>query len=64
MRIKKEPIEKIKEIKLKLQLRKISYEDAKKEAIEPIQQMEKLAEKIAKKYNKKPPKFNFINLMR
>ena len=58
------PIDKIYEIKARLKAGQISFDEAKMSATPLIKEMEKSAERIAKKFRRKPPKFNFIGLMR
>lgn len=57
-------ISQLNEIKMKMELGIISYEEAKVLAQPIIDEMNNKAEKIAKKYNRKFTKFNFIQLMR
>jgi len=42
----------------------LSYDEAKKKASYFIDIMNTKAKEVAKKYGKKPPKFNFASLMR
>ena len=58
------PIEKIYEIRAKLKTGQISFDEAKALALPLIKEMEIKAEKVAKEFGKKPPRFNFIGLMR
>lgn len=60
----KKPIEKIYEIKLMLKIGQISFDEAKSLTLLFIKEMETKAEKVARKFNKKPPKFSFTSLMR
>lgn len=57
----KKEIERIKQL---LRMGKVSYEEAKEMAEKPIVELNKKAEKIAKKYGRKFYKFNFVGLMR
>lgn len=56
--------DKIQSIRIKMLKGQISYDEAKKEARPVIDEINRLAAEIAKKYNKKPQKFNFTELMR
>jgi hypothetical protein len=47
-----------------LALSEISYDEAKTLALPHIQKMEESAEKVARRFGKKPPKFSFTSLMR
>ena len=58
------PIEKIYEIRARLKTGQISFDEAKVLALPLIKEMETKAEKVAKEFGKKPPKFSFIGLMR
>mgnify|MGYP001559470477 FL=1 len=58
------PIDQINKIKKLLISGAITYSEAKTMSIKPIKEMEKSAEKIAKKFGKKAPKFSFNSLMR
>lgn len=55
---------KIKEIRSNLLSGKISYEDAKKQAMPIIDDIYEQSKVIAKKYNRKPSKLSFAALMR
>jgi len=52
------------QIKFLMEKGQLSYEEAKKEAQPIIDEMNKIAERIAKKYKRKAHKFKFISLMR
>lgn len=58
------PIDKIYEIRIKLKTGQITFDEAKILIAPLIKEMEVRAEKVAKEFGKKPPKFSFINLMR
>ena len=52
------------DIKIKLQLGIINYDEAKKEAEPIITEMNKKGKEIAKKFGKKFKPFTFVSLMR
>ena len=58
------PIDKIHNIRHLLKVGHISFDEAKVLALPIIREMEVVAEKVAKEFGKKPPKFSFIGLMR
>jgi len=58
------PIDKIHNIRYRLVVGRISFDEAKSLAKPIIREMEKSAEKIAKKFGRRPPKFSFTSLMR
>ena len=57
-------IDKIHNIKHMLDVGYISFDEAKILALPLIREMEESAEKVAKKFGTKPPKFSFTNLIR
>ena len=58
------PIDKIHDIKLKLKVGQISFDEAKILALPLIKEMEKSAENVAKQFGRTAPKFSFTSLIR
>ena len=58
------PIDKIEEIRAMLKAGRLSFDEAKALALPLIKEMEQSAEKVARRFGRTPPKFNFTNLMR
>jgi len=58
------PIDKILDIKLRLKVGQISFDEAKALALPLIKEMEMSAEEVAKKFRRTPPKFSFTSLIR